>query len=206
MAKNRARKYITILTNKGWSDEEIADFCNIKVPRFGFLKKLHAVPKRIEVDRLRAMLKKGFGDSHQRALSVWKDALAGPREPIVVPEDFHPTELQIETMREIARATRHDQPACVLESSMAASAARLRKQDITFVHEIPVGRKTVKRYGLTRIGLEACKGLGIVAHPAASLDSLLADLASQAESTPQPGLDLVPAEKEEAVAHPASSA
>ena len=184
MAKNRARKYMMLLSKKGWSDEEIATFCHIRGPRYGYLKKLYAVPQRIEVDRLRAMMKRSRGEDDLAARAVWKEAYASGRDDEKITEfakAFVPTGYQLEVLRMMAQATRHGQPASVLARTEASVAGRLRKSGITFVHEIEVGKKTVKRYGLTRPGLAVCKALGIAAQAVPSLDSLVEQAASSEE-------------------------
>ncbi len=184
MAKNRARKYIMLLRKKGWSDEDIGKFCHIKSPRLSYLNKIHAVPQRIEVDRLRGMMKRPTIGSFETVRSVWSTAYgdsSAEAELSEVVKSFSPTSNQLEVLKKMAKATRHGQAATVLERTDASIASRLRSKDITFVHEIEVGKRTVKRYGLTRTGLAACKAQGIAAEAVPSLDSLVLQASSPSQ-------------------------
>lgn len=164
--KNRARFYINRLLEKGWTGEEICKFCNIQPVRYEYLRKLHAIPRRLEATRLRGMMKRQTDEQRRMSKDIWSSASRNKAERTVV---LTYTDRQLETLRAIAKATRMGHPSTVLERTDASIAARLREKGVTFVETDIAGGKKFKRYGLTKKGVSETLRLGIAAQELAGI-------------------------------------
>ena len=174
MATKKALFYIKRLIDKGFSEEKVAKFCNVHPARFDKLKLPGTIPTRLEVHRLRNMLRLSPESTHKAAAAVWAEARAkssdkAPEKPLESTEapDVALTERQIETLGLLAEITTRGQRATVLDRTNASLSSRMQKHGLTFVEFDTAGKKTFRRYGLTEAGVLVARGLGFTCtfHP-----------------------------------------
>ena len=163
MARNRAKFYIDRLAQRGWSKEAVCKFCNINAVRYEFLSMPMAIPRSLEVRRLRSMMKKQTDLQRAQMKDIWTE-----RKHQV--SDFDKKELrkninftmrQVETVGFLAQSTQKGHATTVLDRVDAVIASKLTKRGFTYIEEAQAGKSKFKRYGLTRKGVVAAESLGL---------------------------------------------
>ena len=161
MARNRARFYIELLLKKGWSDDDIQSFCNIASPRLEYLKMMRAIPKNLEVQRLKGMMKKTTPEAMEVVLDAWRGQSRSP----ILPEPTHLDDLtdkQKDVLKLMGHSVEKGHPSCILGAVEASVATRLSKRGLVNVDKLKTKSGVVKRYSLTNNGLATARVLGFV--------------------------------------------
>jgi len=167
----KAHFYITKLLDRGWDDDFIAKFCNIKPPRFKQLKKIGTIPTVLEVRRLRSMLRLPTKEALKSANEVW-----AARTPVVIePEvESHVVAVEEEPVLETpGRMFRHlegltDKQWGVLKKlerefaptrldrREAITASSLRRFGLVTDTVYKTNKGRLREWALTDLGTEAC--------------------------------------------------
>lgn len=165
MARNRAKFYIDRLEQRGWKKEDICGFCNITEVRYGFLSKLMAIPRSIEVRRLRSMMKRQTEEQRASMKTIWserKEQVTDDQKK-ALKKNLNFTMRQVETIQVLAGATQKAHATTVLDRIDAVIASKLTKRGFTYIEEAQAGKSKFKRYGLTRKGVVAAAAIGLKA-------------------------------------------
>jgi hypothetical protein len=151
MARNRAKFYIEKLEEKGWASEDIQKCCNIRPPRMKTLRMPHAIPMRIEMKRLRAMMRKSTEKQLREVRKVWAEHLH-PKTPATDHVPLELTDHQWGVMDRISDALERGRDGTTLSGPEALGARRLKSKGLVDVIEEETRSGTVRRYTLTANG------------------------------------------------------
>ena len=163
MARNRAKFYIDRLAQRGWSKEDVCKFCNINAVRYEFLSKPMAIPRSLEVRRLRAMMKRQTDEQRAQMKDIWAERknLVTDAQKKALKKTLNLTLRQVETIGFLAQSTQKGHASTVLDRIDAVIASKMTKRGFTYIEKAKAGKATFKRYGLTRKGVVAAESLGL---------------------------------------------
>lgn len=160
MAPRRAHFYIKRLEDRGWTPERICKLARIHRARFNRLRLIGTIPTKLEISRLKSLMKIPSDSQRAAARQPWIDTSNKSPEIHKAPP-INLTPRQRAVLEVIARARRSGLDETALERVDASLASRMRRQNLTYINEVG----GVKMYGLTPTGVGMCSQLGIRTDP-----------------------------------------
>jgi len=160
MPPRKAHFYIKRLEDRGWTPERICKLARIHRARFNRLRLIGTLPTRVEITRLRSLMKVPSESQRALAREAW---ITEAEKPVVIHKapPISLTPRQRSVLEAIARVRRSGLDETALERVDASLASRMRRQELTYIKEVG----GTKMYGLTPLGLGVCKQLGIKTEP-----------------------------------------